>query len=201
MTERNLPSHTANTPVASLRARSTEALTQAIHSAGDEAYVLERTRVCLSCFYEPDMAPEDRAAMMDEFGRALRNFPRWAVSKAYDGWMRTAHRRPSPGEIAILAGRELKAVTDEIALRRKLEVAPEAPREKPDAAAAAEILNRAGWTPSRMDAIRRAHPMVGSMSEAETARASARVPHWSETAAPDDPRFAALRKAREGLSQ
>ena len=201
MTERNLPSHTANTPAASLRARSTEALTQAIHSAGDEAYVLERTRVCLSCFYEPDMLPEDRAAMMDEFGRALRAFPRWAVSKAYDAWMRTAHRRPSPGEIAILAGRELKTVTDEIALRRKFEVAPEAPRSKPDPAAAAEILSRAGWTPSRMAAIRNAHPLVGSMNEAETARATARVPHWSETAAPDDPRFTALRKAREGISQ
>ena len=162
--------------------------------------MLERTRVCLSCFYEPDMAPEDRAAMMDEFGRALRTFPRWAVSKAYDAWMRTSHRRPSPGEIAILAGRELKAVTDEIALRKKLEVALEPMREKPDANAAAEILARAGWTPQRMDAIRKAHPLVGSMNEAEAARATARVPHWSETAAPDDPRFTALRKAREGLS-
>ena len=201
MTEHSLTAPTANTPVASLRARSTEALTQAIHLAGDEAYVLERTRICLSCFYEPDMAPEDRAAMMDEFGRALRAFPRWAVSKAYDAWMRTAHRRPSPGEIAILAGRELKAVTDEIALRKKLAVAPDPIREKPDANAAAEILARAGWTPQRMDAIRKAHPLVGSMNEAETAQATARVPHWSETASPDDPRFAALRKAREGISQ
>ena len=201
MTERNLPSRTANTPAVSLRERSTEALTQATRLPGDEAYVLERTRVCLSCFYEPDMLPEDRAAMMDEFGRALRTFPRWSVSKAFDAWMRTAQRRPSPGEIAILAGRELKAVTDEIALRRKLEVKPEPPRAKPDAAAAAEILNRAGWTPNRMAAIRNAHPLVGSMNEAETARATARVPHWSETAAPDDPRFTALRKAREGVTQ
>lgn len=162
---------------------------------------MERTRVCLSCFFEPNMAAEDRAAMMDEFGRALRDFPRWAVSKAFDVWMRTSQRRPSPGEIAILAGRELKTVTDEIALRRKLEVQPEPPRSKPDPAAAAEILNRAGWTPNRMAAIRNAHPMVGSMDEAETARASARVPHWSETASPEDPRFAALRKAREGMAQ
>jgi hypothetical protein len=45
-----------------------------------------------------------------------------------------------------------------------------------------------------MEAIRNAGPLVSNIDDAENK--PARVPHWSESAAPDDPRFTALRNAR-----
>jgi hypothetical protein len=42
----------------------------------------------------------------------------------------------------------------------------------------------------------RAAGFIAEMEAADRAKRSERIPHWSETAAPDDPRWAVLRKAR-----
>ena len=61
--------------------------------------------------------------------------------------------------------------------------------------AAAEIMESAGFNAKRLNAVRSA-PMARTMGEAEQRMEAARVPHWSETAAPDDPRWEILRKSR-----
>lgn len=192
MTEGSLTKRIANTPVVSLREKSTEALTQAIHSPGDEAYAMERARVCLSCFYEADMSPEDKAAMIDEFGKALRSFPKWAVAGAFDDWMAQHHRRPSPGEIVMLTKSRVKRFTDELRYRQP----PEEPAREPvDKDAAAEILARAGFDKRRTEAVQ-SKRMARDEAELYAEDNAERPAHWTETAAPDDPRHEELRKAR-----
>jgi hypothetical protein len=60
---------------------------------------------------------------------------------------------------------------------------------------AAEIMEQVGFTVRRMEAVKAA-PMARTMDEAEHRATSARVPHWSETATTDDPRWEILRKSR-----
>ena len=184
-------SPTANTPVASLRERSSADLTRQIHGPSDEAYTLDRTRACLRLYFEADMLPEERAAMIEEFGRALRDLPRWTIARAFDGWIKTGKRRPTPAEIRALAEAQVKPLTDEIA-RRQREAAPppDHDRQPVDRDAAAEIMARAGFTPARMEAIRHA-PMANTWAEAETPAAPRR-----QSMPIDDAYMAAVRAAR-----
>ena len=121
------------------------------------------------------------------------------MNAAFDRWEKTQQRRPSPGEIVILAERELKPMLDELDRRQRLYEAAEAERLDRDARrvspqAAADIMARAGFTPRRIEAVR-ANPMAGSLDGAvEAAKPGA---HWSETAPPDDPRWEVLRRSRE----
>ena len=109
----------------SVRARSTSDLTTAIRSPDDkreiDAMILERADTALKLGYVPDWTPEERARVLDEFRKALRDLPMWAVKRAFSEWNRTMARKPSPAEIAILAKREMKPIFDEIADRRKAE--------------------------------------------------------------------------------
>lgn len=132
--------------------------------------------------------------MLDSYARALRNWPRWAVAKAFDDWERTRNRRPSPGDIGILAANAVKELTDELSRRHPKE--PEAPpveRVSPEAAAA--ILAAAGFTPRRIEAVRQS-PMALSLETAHQ-RAVVAGKHWSDDAAPDDPRWRILEGSRE----
>ncbi|WP_423290086.1 hypothetical protein [Neotabrizicola sp. VNH66] len=109
-------------------------------------------------------------------------------------------RRPSPGEIVILAEREIKPIGDELARRRRDHERQE--EERAQAAfcrvtpeAAAEICARAGFTPQRIEAMRQA-PMAGSFAEAEQRQTETDFRHWTETADPDGPEWQALRASR-----
>jgi len=154
---------TANTRAVSLRERSTEDLTQAIRSPGDEAYCLDRARAVLRLFYDPDMGELDRAEMLDEFGRALRDFPRWAVAQGFDRWVKEQRRRPAPGEIVDLAKQAMRRVSDEVAQRAKALREPEhETRQIVTAEQRARILEEAGFTTARLAAI-----SVRPMSAAE----------------------------------
>lgn len=196
MTAHALTSPTANSSAASLRARSSEDLIQAIHSPGDELYVLERARVCLKAFFEPGMSDQDRAALLEEFARALRDVPRWAVAKGFDAWMRTRTRRPSPAEINIEAQKAIREFTDELAHRRRMEAPDEPPRQPVDQESAERIMMQAGFTQKRLEAIRRA-PMATTFAEALDQSETPPRPHWTETADPDGPQMKALRAIRD----
>lgn len=89
---------------------------------------MDRARRCLKLYFEPDMTAEDRVAILEAFARALRDFPRWAVSRAFDGWEREQRRRPSPGDIVALTRAALQPVRDELAERQKALQPPEPPR-------------------------------------------------------------------------
>lgn len=166
---------------------------------GEDAEILRRANICLANFFDPDLDPETKAGVRESFVRALREIPLWAVLRAFDTWERTMTRRPSPGDIHVLASRELKPMTDELDRRHRIEMA-EAEERRARAASyptpdeASEILRRAGFTPQRIAAVQ-SEPMATSFAEAEQ-RSVQREPHWTERAAPDDPRMEALRAAR-----
>ena len=195
----NLPANnstprTANMPVALAQAKS-ESLTQAIHSPNDDGFTVERARVCLKLYYDPDMDAQDRADMLNLFAKALQQYPKWAVARGFDDWEKTGTRRPSPAEIGILAGRAVKEITDELAKRRVNSAPPPKERQPVDAAEAERIMQRAGFTAKRMEAVRRS-PMANTFADAEAVFDAPRKPHWTETADPDGPDMAQLRAAR-----
>lgn len=185
---------TANTHVASLRERSSADLIQAIRSPGDDGYTVNRARICLRHYYDPDMDAHDRAEMLDSYAKALRAYPKWAVAQAFDAWERTGTRRPSPGEIAILADRAVKEITDELTRRSPPVAQLEPPRPIPSKEAAAEIMARAGFTPAKIEAVRKS-PMASSIAQAVERANAPPAPHWTERASQSD--LDDLRKARE----
>jgi hypothetical protein len=130
-TGHNLTQQSGKPQSVSLREQSVSTIQAAIHSQRDDGAVLERTNAILSLYYDPDLTPETRAAVREEFVRALGIFPLWAVHKAFDQWARTGTRRPSPAEIAILAEREIKPYIDELAIRRRAQQAIAEHREPP----------------------------------------------------------------------
>jgi len=181
-----------------VKAKSTEALIQAIHSPGDEAYALERTRICLKLYYDPDMNDADRAMMIDSYGKALGSFPKWAVAQAFDEWERTGTRRPSPADLRILVGRKMQPMRDEVDNRAKQELErqeSEHVRTDDERASGLRSMERAGFTPKRMDAIRKKR-MASSEAELYAEDRPDAPKHWSETVAADSPEMVALRRAR-----
>ena len=165
----------------------------AIHLPGDDGATLIRANTCLALYFDPDGDEETRLGVRVAFVTALRGIPEWAMHKAFDVWQRSGVRRPSPAEVVILAERQIAALNGEI--KRRTPPPPDLPRATPDAATAEEIMNRAGFTPARMNAVRAA-PMAGTFAQAETQARSTARPHWSETADPDGPEWAALRASR-----
>jgi hypothetical protein len=105
-------------------------------------------------------------------------------------------RRPSPGEIVTLIGREMEPITRELESRRRMAESEFSQyREPPDPEAAKRILEQAGFTPQRMEAMKRA-PMAMTFADAEGIASAPRRPHWTETADPDGPEMQALRAIR-----
>ncbi|QCP84342.1 hypothetical protein EYE35_01210 [Cereibacter sphaeroides] len=189
---RALQPSTASTSVASPRAKSTPDLIRAIQTRGDRAYTLDRTRRCLALYYDAASDDVARAEIIERFAVALGNLPPWAVARGFDAWERTGKRRPTPADIVSLSEAALKEFTDELARRRAAAPPPEPERHPVDKDAAAEILARAGFTPARMEAIRRA-PMASSWGEAE-----APVPEPRRNREDDPDYMACVRAAREG---
>lgn len=74
----------------------------------------------LALYFDPDNDPATRAAVRQEFVIALADYPDWAVQRGFDAWVKTGQRRPTPGEILILVGREVKPFTDELRRRENL---------------------------------------------------------------------------------
>lgn len=195
----NLELRSTNYRAVSLREKSNLELTTAIHSPHDPGRTLDRVNKVLGLYYEPGFDMETRAGLREEFVRALSSFPDWAVQRAFDDWVRSMQRRPSPGEIVILVGQHMKPITDEIARRRKDEAEAQQMQARrptpPDPEAARQIMQRAGFTPQRIEAIRRA-PMAMTFAEAEDIASAPKKPHWTETADPNGADMAALRAAR-----
>jgi hypothetical protein len=179
------------------RAQSSSAIQTAIRLPHDEGKTLYRVNAVLGLYFDPDHDPKVRAEIRAEFVRALRDFPDWAVQRAFDAWVKFCTRRPTPGEIVQLAQREIQPLIDELAYRKRMHEA-ERERNRPlarvDASKAKSIIESAGFTPERLAALR-ASSMATTFEEAEAAREPPRQ-HWSERADPDGPEWKALRAAR-----
>lgn len=185
----------------SLREQSNSTLQAAIRSPFDPGETLARVNVVLALYFDPDFDAHTKAAVREEFIRALSGFPQWAVMRAFDAWVRTRHRRPSPAEIAILVESELKPFTDELRARdwRKRE-AQEAERDRQAKRVspedAARIMDAAGFTPKRIGDIRQS-PMATTFSEAEQRAEAPHFPAWFDRVDPHGPEMAQLRAARD----
>ncbi len=189
----------------SVREKSTLDLTRAIRSPEDKteinATILDRANTAINLGYVPDWSPEERARVLDEYRKALRNFPLWAIHNAFDTAARTMVRRASPGELVILAQRAIKPITYELARRRQeydqqQEELAARTAARPSPEQAERILQSAGFTPKRMAAVRK-HPTALSMDEAEAASDRPETRHWTEAAAPDSQAMKDLQKARD----
>lgn len=159
----------------SLREQPESTIRAAIHSPNDPGATLMRANTVLSLYFDPDTTPEMRAAMREEFVRALASYPDWAVQRAFDAWVKRHNRRPSPGEIAILAQAEISEMFTELKRRE-----PAKPTDRMDACtpeAAKRILTEAGFTPRYMQAVAKS-PMAGSRDEVLSSF-NAR-PHWTD---------------------
>lgn len=160
----------------------------AIRSANDPGKTLRRANEVLALYYEADNDPETRAAIRQGFVIALAEYPDWAVQQAFDQWVKTMPRKPSPAEIVILAARAIKPLTDELDRRAKLQAEAQAEQDRRDRErvtpeAASRILAEAGWTTERL-------------ANAATGEANRPVQDWTKDLPDDDPRMIQLRAAR-----
>jgi len=130
-TEGSLTQQSRKPLAVSLREQSASTIQAAIHSPRSEGETLKRTNAVLALYYDPDLEPETKAAIREEFVRALSTCPTWAMHKAFDNWTRSATRRPTPGEIVILVSREMQPLTDELNRRAKEEAERKDYREAP----------------------------------------------------------------------
>lgn len=201
-TGRNLTAPSQGSRMISPRAASTSTIQAAIHSLAAPGETLKRINAVLALYFEPDTDPQAKAAIREEYVRALAAFPAWAMHRACDQWVKSSVRRPSPGELAILAGKEIQPFTDELARRKALEDAEREEeerraRDRVSPEAAARIMAEAGMTPDRLQMVK-AFPMVGSTEEAAAKQEELRQPgkHWTEGADPEDPRWQALQASR-----
>lgn len=156
---------------------------------------MKRANACLALYYQPEDDPDTKLAVRQAFVRALEHVPQWAMLRAFDAWDKSSNRRPTPAEIVILAERELIPFVAELKRRREAAQPQEPRREPPSPEAAAAILEAAGFTAKRMEAVRAA-PMASTFAEAEAKASGQGNRHWSETADPDSPEWRALRAAR-----
>ena len=189
-----------NLPTGSLAAQPLSTLQAAILSRIDAGAILKRTHAVLSLYYDPDLDPQTKAELRQEFVVALQTYPGWAIEQAFDRWIATASRRPSPGEIVILATRAMEPIL--LAVKNKLrEQEPVAPGFQPisdeQKDRANYLLERMGFTAKNAAALK-LFPMAKSVADVENkiTEWETRKPHWSETAPPDDPRWEVLRKSR-----
>lgn len=197
MTGNSLAKPSTASPMNSLRAQSLSTIQTAIHSPHDAGSCLKRVNAVLSMpgYYARVDDPETSAAIRKDFCMALAEFPDWAIQRAFDTWIKTMTRTPSPGEIVILVHREMKPLFDEVSARQRLHAPRQAERKPVDAAEAERIMHSNGFTAKRMQDIRKA-PMSITFADAEGAEAEKRKPHWTETADPDGPEMAQLRASR-----
>ncbi len=133
--------------------------------------------------------------MLEEFRRALTHLPKWAVAKGFDEWARTMSRRPSPAEIGLLASRAMAPMADELAYRERLQItAVHTSRSDGEKERAEKALHSAGFTPKRIEAVKR-NPMALTVEDFQYTELQGK-PHWTETVVPDSAEMQALRKAR-----
>jgi hypothetical protein len=173
-----------------------------IRSPHDAGETLVRINQVLATFFDPNLNDDrTRAGVREEFVRALTGKPQWAVHRAFDDWVRTRTRRPSPAEIVILVNQHLEPISRELANRRKaLELQQEDEQARRERRCtkeqAAALMEAAGFTPRRMAAVS-SSPMAVSFAEAEeVVEEREEAPHWTETVEADDERLKQLAESR-----
>lgn len=166
----------------------------------DPGETLKRAKACLLSYFDPAETPDEKAAVLQNFVAALDATPQWAMHAAFDEWARTQTRRPCPAEIVILARKAMTPIRDELLDRKSAagedrRAALQRRAEMPSKDEAAAICAAAGFTPQRVEAIRKA-PQAGSFARAEADASKPATPHWTEVTPADDPAWRTLQAAR-----
>lgn len=167
------------------------------------ARLMVRISACLAAYFDPDNDPEVKLMVRKQYAQALSPYPSWAVARAFDEWAKSGTRRPSPADLVILVERNIAPYFAELSRREALAQQERDEREAANRRRATPeqreaILREFGMTDDRMQAVKR-FPKAATMDEAvamQAEQAEAPARHWSDTAAPDGPEWAALRAAR-----
>jgi hypothetical protein len=161
-------------------------------------WIAGRIGTLLDHYFQPDDPAEVSRAQMMDWIRILSTVPQQAISASCEDYLRDQPRkRPTPGEIYNRSNAWL--LSKGYAKRPRLgpvdRALPPPERTDADRERAGEILDRAGFTAKRFRAVS-ARPLAGNAAELDEVTGPRRVPHWTETVAPEDPRFAELRASR-----
>ena len=148
----------------------------------------------LSHYYRPDDDADLMRAMAADWYAVLKGFPTYAINGACVDYLTDEPRRkPSPGAIVELARRLMPRPRLGTADDERMAL-PKPERTMDELARSQQLLNAAGFTPKRMQAVQ-SRPMARTDDELYADKKTDR-PHWTETVAPDSPELEQLRRAR-----
>jgi hypothetical protein len=189
---------TSSTPLrpVSLYSASNEQLQAILHGQCNQGRLVDALRDLLSLYYQPNETTDQRTRQIALFVKDLADMSDATVGWAIDEWRRTMDRRPSPASIRQLCMMRRAEATAVLAKLRPAEPAPYAdanitPEERDKRA---DILERVAKASGFVQT------QHGQWTLPVDPKAELEVkPHWSVTAAPDDPRWQMLRKARAGV--
>ena len=156
-------------------------------TASDESLAIQ---VILNQFWRDG----DKRVQAVETAAWLRTLAGMKVKDILSSWERYQGYGPKQNNGALIKPTAIQIRDGVRASMPRLPELPEPPRDVISAEAANAIMDRAGFTPKRLAAIR-GNPMANSFLEAEMPRWE--KPHWTETADPDGPQMRELRRARD----
>lgn len=173
----------------SLSSASNDYVRAVLETRCDQGRLIEAMRTLLGLYYQPNETPEERARQVAVFVQDLADMSDDCVWWAMREWRRNNDRRPSP------------ATLRQLAMMRRQEATKLLPKPKqappPYALATPEQLAERkaimGLVLGSNGFVREPSGQWTLPSEQD---APERVPHWSESAAADDPRWAEVRRAR-----
>ncbi len=181
-------------PLALLSSHSRQEISAALSTPVDQAKLFQAIKDLLGMYWIAADMPEDRARQIALFVKDLAKFPDAVVAYAVHDWRTRQDRRPSIASLHQLCmTRQVALIQRRDALFEAEQGQSSAPEPTPE-----EMARREEFMARALDTAGFAKRKAGWLMKTEIAEAEdkPRIPHWSETAAPNDPRFAALRKAR-----
>lgn len=189
--DRHLTTTSTRSRPVSLCSASNDYLGEAMHGRCDQGRLVDALRVLFAAYFVPDETTEMRAMLIATFVKDMAEFSDDCAFWAVDEWRRNHDRRPSPASLRQLAMMRKQEAFK--AGQRLRQPEPEPVYSEPDPAVRAENLERIHKT---LGSVLNRGEYVSPTYVADVEKRAARKPQWSETAAPDDPRWAELRRAR-----
>lgn len=172
---------------------SNDYLADALGTRCDQPRLAGALRTLLGLYFQPGETPEERARQIATFVADLSDMSEDNVWWAMREWRRTQDRRPSPASLRHLCMVRRMELTRAMASRSPVE--DTAPFQV-DVLTEEERAHRKAVVASAAASCGFVRNKHGQWELPEPGGKPERVPHWSETASPEDPRWIALRKSR-----